>query len=248
MTAKEWNDLIVDQSGVYGDKEASAASGVPLPSLRVLQAAGAIRSQKFSKPHGGFRRTWPKLEVLKAAIAAAMSEHFAWNIRIVAEAMAKIRSETWEVLVANSNAEPESTEYADINLVVASDQDWHLELVDRKFLFVRATALMSGLLSDGPLGRTAFLIGMVQNFGFQFIPWNFRSSEGGTTMENVLQPDTYQKMDKLYRVAMTAEGNFLSKSTINGSMQIRMASLRLHGRKGYFVQDLLQSRKEETES
>ena len=65
--------------------EAVAASGMPLPSLRVLQAAGAIQAQKTPKEHGGFKRMWREEDVLIASIGAAISEHFAWNIRIVAE-------------------------------------------------------------------------------------------------------------------------------------------------------------------
>ena len=52
--------------------EMEAVSGVPLPSLRVLQAAGAIRSEKVPKDYGGFRRMWSDREALKAAVGAAL--------------------------------------------------------------------------------------------------------------------------------------------------------------------------------
>ena len=72
-----------------------AASGVPLPSLRVLQSARAIRSQKAPEYHGGFRRMWTENDILKAAIAAALGKHFAWNIRVVASVMATVQRMLW---------------------------------------------------------------------------------------------------------------------------------------------------------
>jgi hypothetical protein len=47
------SDPATAETPLYGDEEAERASGVPLPSLRVLQAAGTIRSHKVAKEHGG---------------------------------------------------------------------------------------------------------------------------------------------------------------------------------------------------
>jgi hypothetical protein len=80
MPDTEQDGPAADVSGLYGDAEAALASGMPVPSLRALQAAGAIRARPVAKDHGGFRRTWPEEDVLKASIAAAMGEHFAWNM------------------------------------------------------------------------------------------------------------------------------------------------------------------------
>lgn len=247
MTAKEWGDPAADASAPYGDPETSAASGVPLPSLRVLQSAGAIQSQKFPKPHGGFRRTWPEQEILKASIAAAMSEHFAWNIRIVSEAVAKTLGGTWDALVTISVAGLKASEAGTTTLVRASDQDWHLELVDRKFLFLQVPDIATAILPDTTVGQTNLLLGMVKKDGFMPIPWALGAAKGRAAMKTALGPDGYQSMEKLFRVAMAAHGNFLSKATINASMQIRMASHRLHGRKAHFIQELIQPGKEETD-
>ena len=67
MTANEGDDPATAETPLYGDEEAERASGVPLPSLRVLQAAGAIRSHKVAKEHGGYRRMWSEMDVLKAS-------------------------------------------------------------------------------------------------------------------------------------------------------------------------------------
>jgi hypothetical protein len=99
MTANEGDDPATAEMPLYGDEETEQASGVPLPSLRVLQAAGAIRSHKVAKEHGGYRRMWSEMDVLKASIAAALGEHFAWNIRVVAAVMAKVHSAIWESLI-----------------------------------------------------------------------------------------------------------------------------------------------------
>ena len=244
MTAKESGDPAAVASARYGDPEISAASGVPLPSLRVLQAAGAIQSQKFAKPHGGFRRAWPEQEVLKASIAAAISEHFAWNIRIVSEAMGKTLGGTWDALVAISVAGPETSNAGDKTLVKASDQDWHLELVDRKFLFLRVSATAIAILPDAALGQTDLVLGMVKKDGFVPIPWAIGSPKGRAAMKSALGPVEFPTMEKLYRVAMAAHDNFLSKATVNVSMQVRMAWHRLHGRKAHFVQELISTGEE----
>jgi hypothetical protein len=239
MTAKERGDSATDASTQYGDLEIAAASGVPLPSLRVLQAAGAIRSQKVPKPHGGFRRTWPEDEALKASIAAAMSEHFAWNIRIVSEAMAKANKYTWSRLLAFAIAKPEASEAEVKTLVKATDQDWYLELVDRKFLFLKSTEIEYQALPDTAFGNTNLLLGMVKKDGFILIPWAFGSPLGRERMKTVFEPEDYQLMKRHYQLAMAAHGNFLSKATINASMQVRMASHRLQGRKAHFVQEMI---------
>jgi hypothetical protein len=244
MTAKETGDPATD---TYGDPEASAGSGVPLPSLRVLQSAGAIQSQKLAKPHGGFRRTWPEQEILKASIAAAMSEHFAWNIRVVSEAMGKTFGGTWDALVTIAVACQPPLEAQATTLIRALDKDWQLELVDRKFLFLRVSGTALALLPNATLGRKDLVLGMVRKDGFMPIPWALGSPKGREDMKSTLGPAGYQAMEKLYRVAMATHGNFLSKATVNASMQIRMASHRLHGRKAHFVQELISPEKRETD-
>ena len=134
MTASERNGAEAPEPLFHGDAEAVAASGMPLPSLRVLQAAGAIQAQKTPKEHGGFKRMWREEDVLIASIGAAISEHFAWNIRIVAEAMAKTRPGTWSALTASIS---ETISPEDGPLVRSSPDDWYLDLIDRKFLFLR---------------------------------------------------------------------------------------------------------------
>lgn len=247
MTAKERVDPAAVASARYGDGETTAASGVPLPSLRVLQAAGAIRSQKVAKPHGGFRRTWPEEDVGKASIAAAIGEHFAWNIRIVSEAMAKTHPGTWDALVATSGAGLEASATGATILVRALDQDWHLELVDRKFLFLKVPEVATTILPDTIYGQTNLLLGMVRKDGFMAIPWAFGSPQRQAGMKAAVGQDGYQTTERLYRVAMAARNNFLSKATINLSMQVRMASHRLQGRKAYFVQEMIQPRKRDTD-
>jgi len=247
MTAKERVDPAAVASARYGDGETTAASGVPLPSLRVLQAAGAICSQKVAKPHGGFRRTWPEEDVGKASIAAAIGEHFVWNIRIVSEAMAKTYRGTWDALVVTSVAGLEASVSSKEILIRASDLDWHLDLVDRRFLFLKVPDVMTVILPDTVYGQTDLLLGMVRKDGFTLIPWAFGSPQGRATMKTALGQDGYQTLERLYQVAMAVRGNFLSKATINASMQVRMASHRLQGRKAYFVQEMIQPGKRETD-
>jgi len=247
MTAKETDDPATDAPETYGDPEASAGSGVPLPSLRVLQSAGAIQSQKLAKPHGGFRRTWPEQEILKASIAAAMSEHFAWNIRVVSEAMGKTLAGTWDALVTIAVARQPSSEARAITFIRASNHDWQLELVDRKFLFLRVSDIALAILPDATLTQRNLVLGMVKKDGFIPIPWAFGSPKGRAAMKSTFGQVGYQAMEKLYRAAMATHGNFLSKATVNASMQVRMASHRLNGHKAHFVQELISPGKGETD-
>jgi hypothetical protein len=236
-----------DASGLYGDAEAALASGMTVPSLRVLQAAGAIQAQKVAKPHGGFRRTWPEKDVLKASIAAAMGEHFAWNIRIVAEAIGATSGGTWDALLATAFVEQGAPASGAKILVRASDMDWHLELVDRKFLFLKVQAFMTAALPEAALGQTDQLLGMALKDGFMPIPGALGSPQGRARLKRALAPEDYPKIEQLYRVAMAAWGNFESKATINASMRVRKASHLLQGRSAHFVQELIQPRKRKTD-
>ena len=243
MTANERDSLEPQEPALYGDAETVAASGVPLPSLRVLQAAGAIQSRKIPKHHGGFRRMWPEPEVLKASIAYAMGEHFAWNIRVVSEAMAKAHAATWDVLVEMAMAGLGKTDSRKPALIAASEEDWHLELVDRKFLFLRVSEAMTAIVPDTVYGQRDLLIGMAKKDGFTMIPWAFGSPQGRSRIKKAHAADGFERADKFYKVAMAAHGNFLSKATINASMQVRKAWHLLHGRKARFVQEIVQLRK-----
>ena len=126
MTVEHGDDPVTAETPLYGDDEAERASGVSLPSLRVLQAAGAIHSHKVPKDHGGYRRMWSETDVLKASIAAALSDHLAWNIRIVAAVMAKVHSSIWECLIVIAVAGPDDEQLAtpESRIVKASEHDW----------------------------------------------------------------------------------------------------------------------------
>ncbi len=247
MPETEQDGPAADASGLYGDAEAALASGMPVPSLRALQAAGAIRARPAAKPHGGFRRTWPEKDVLKASIAAAMGEHFAWNIRIVAEAMGKIRGGIWEALVGTAVVRLETPASIGKILIRASDMDWQLDLVDRKFLFLKVPEIMTSALPEAALGQTDQLLGMALKEGFRPIPWALGTSRGRARLREGLGPDDYAKLGELYRVAMAARGNFESKATINASMRVRKASHLMQGRSAHFVQELIQPRKRKTD-
>jgi hypothetical protein len=247
MSETEQDGPAADASGLYGDAEAALASGMTVPSLRVLQAAGAIRAQQVAKPHGGFRRTWPEEDVLKASIAAAMGEHFAWNIRIVAEAMGKIRGGIWDALVGTAVLRLETPASSGKILIRASDMDWQLELVDRKFLFLKVPEIMTATLPEAVLGQTDQLLGMALKDGFRPIPWALGSTQGRVRLKKALAPEDYAKIEQLFRVAMAARGNFESKATINASMRVRKASHLLQGRSAHFVQELIQPRKRKTD-
>jgi len=120
-----------------------------------------------------------------------------------------------------------------------SGQDWHLDLVDGKFLFLNIPKTATAILQDTPLGQSNLLLGMVKKDGFMPIPWVFGTLQGRDVMATAFGATGYQTMEKLYRVAMAAHGNFLSKATINASMQVRMVLHRLQGRNVHSVQEMI---------
>lgn len=237
MTASERNGAEAPEPLFHGDAEAVAASGMPLPSLRVLQAAGAIQAQKTPKEHGGFKRMWREEDVLIASIGAAISEHFAWNIRIVAEAMAKTRPGTWAALTA-SIAETISPDAG--ALIRSSEDDWYLDLIDRKFLFLRVPPLVSTLLTDTPTGESSLILGYATSKDtFQMLPWLFGHPEGRTKLAAITSPAQITTAERIYKLAVATRTNALSTASINISMQVRAAWRRLHGLDAHFLQDAL---------
>lgn len=237
MTASERNGAEAPRPLFYGDADAVAASGMPLPSLRVLQAAGAIQAQKTPKEHGGFRRLWREEDVLTASIGAAISEHFAWNIRIVAEVMAKTRPGTWSALVASiaGTISPESGA-----LIRSSPDDWHLDLIDRKFLFLRVPPVVAAFFLDAPPRETNLILGYATSKDtFQMLPWLLGSPEGRTKLATITSPAQIAQAEHIYRFAMATHANALSTASINISMQVRATWRRLHGLDAHFLQQAM---------
>ncbi len=237
MTASERNGAEAPEPLFHGDAEAVAASGMPLPSLRVLQAAGAIQAQKTPKEHGGFKRMWCEEDVLIASIGAAISEHFAWNIRIVAEAMAKTKPGTWAALT-DSIAETMSPDAG--ALIRSSKDDWHLDLIDRKFLFLRVPPLAAMLFHDAPPRETNLILGYATSKDtFQMLPWLAGSPQGLAKLSKASSPAQDTAAERIYKLAMATRANALSTASVNISMQVRAAWRRLHGLDAHFLQDAL---------
>jgi len=237
MTASERNGAEAPEPLFHGDAEAVAASGMPLPSLRVLQAAGAIQAQKTPKEHGGFKRMWREEDVLIASIGAAISEHFAWNIRIVAEAMAKTRPGTWAALTGSiaGTISPDAGA-----LIRSSEDDWYLDLIDRKFLFLRVPPHYAGLFPDAPPGETDLIIGCATSKDrFQMLPWLLGHPEGRTKLSANTSPAQITTAERIYKLAIATRTNALSTASINISMQVRAAWRRLHGLDARFFQDAI---------
>ena len=239
MNATERDDSEAPGTPLYGDQDAEAVSGVPLPSLRVLQSSGALRSAKTPKTHGGFRRMWTETDVLKAAVAAALSQHFAWNIRLTADVMAKVQPALWGILIeaALSETETEDPKMPESGIIAAEAFDWYIELIDRKFLFLTIPEAFSAIVPGTAPGQRNLLIGMATKDSFSGISWEIATQMGRKVAKEALGEAGTRKLMGMYKVAIASHGNFLSKATINLGMQVRAAWRRLHGLESRFVQE-----------
>lgn len=237
MTASERNGGHAPKPLLFSDAEAAAASEMPLPSLRVLQAAGAIQARKVPKENGGFKRKWSEEDVLIASIGSAIGEHLSWNIRIVSEAMAKTHSATWKALAASiaGTISPDAG-----SLIRKSEYDWYLDLVDRRFLFLRVPVDFTVILPDVELNQTILTLGWLKSKdAFQMLPWSLGHPRGRARLSMTLSPDQVLNAERYYKLAMAAHANALSTASINISMQIRAAWLRLRGREARFIEQTL---------
>lgn len=240
MTVKREGDLAKVEPRMLDDAEAETASGVPVPSLRVLQGTGAIRSEKVDKFHGGFRRMWPENEVLKAAIAAALSEHFSWNIRLVAAAMARGgESGLWDAVIMMSLAVAERSEpMVPENKIMLSEQlDIFAELIDRKFLFLRVP---EKLLPIAGHPVPDILLGIAAKSNFQSMSSAILSSKGQEMAIQVFGEEKADRVVKIHRLAMSIHNNYVSKSNINLSMQVRAAWRRIYGMDAKFLHTIFE--------
>ena len=166
-----------------------------------------------------------------------MSEHFAWNIRIVAEAMAKTRPGTWSALVAS--IAPTMSPEADA-LIRKEPLDWYLDLIDRKFLFLRAPREFTAILPDVAWEQTDLILGWATSKDtFQMLPWLLGHPEGRTKLAEIIPSANVEPAARFYKLAMAARANALSTGSINISMQVRATWRRLHGLEAHFLQDAL---------
>lgn len=237
MTANGRNGADQSEPLLFADAEAVAASGMPLPSLRVLQAAGAIQARKTPKPHGGFRRLWREEDILIAAVGAAICTHFAWNIRIAAEVMSKTRPGTWS---AQASAIAGTMTPDASSLMRSTEDDWHLDLIDRRFLFLRLPPLVATLFPDAPPGQRNLLLGLATSKDtFQLIPWSVGFPAGRSALARKLPAEQVENAVRVYRVAMACHAHALSTASINISLPARAAWRRLRGLDVRFLQDAL---------
>jgi hypothetical protein len=228
MTDTPSNSLASNEIQRFGDEDAERGAGLNLPCLRVMQSAGAIRAEKEPKFHGGFRRTWTEQEILKAAIGSAMGEQFAWNIRVVAAAMAAHKG-VWDQVaslslkIAQNHTDglaPEAT------LMLADQLDWHAELIDRTFLFLMQPPEW---MAVSGIGTANVLMGMAGKDGFHTMTSAILTTKGRAEAVKLYGEDRVIQAERTARIALGIQSNFLGKATFNISMAVRAARRRLHG-------------------
>lgn len=180
---------------------------------------------------------WSEEDVLIASIATAISEHFAWNIRIVSEAVTKTKSTTWGALTA-SVAGTSSAEESPV--IRSSEIDWHLDLINRQFLFLRVPRPFGNILPDVQDGQTDLILGMVRSRDrFQLLPWLISNPVGRAKLLKWHPRSDVKTLSKIYAVAAAAHRDALSINSINISMHVKAAWRRLHGLDASFIHEAL---------
>ncbi|MBF0561968.1 MAG: hypothetical protein HQL37_08070 [Alphaproteobacteria bacterium] len=227
------------ERGYFSDEETVAATGLQVASLRMLQAAGAVRAISAPKHHGGYRRMWPALDVYKAAVAGAMAEDYQWNIKITGTVVSKLSDSLWQGLVASAQKiDPADDHFSYDNLYMAAGKmDWFFELVNRKLLFlVVPNPLMP------PLGLSSPLIpmGLLSKDSFNPAPW---IPDYGPKREKVLEKADKEKLPRVeatIKHLRSGYERYRSRTSLNISMIVRAAQRRATGLPTAYILDNIQ--------
>lgn len=100
---------------------------------------------------------------------------------------------------------------------------------------MKAVLSKASKYNDGEL-----LLGLVGKDDFVMIPWGLEAPATIAAMRQGLSPKSLATAVRLHHLSLVARQNFLSKASINLSIQARAAAERLKGRKVRFIQDLVQ--------
>ncbi len=220
----------------YSDEEAVLASGLQVPSLRALQSAGAIRSDKPPKARGqgARRRIWREADILKAAMAASVCDQFSLNIRVVGALMAPGLYGGWESALVHGLTSTDGSLLAGLDdsakaLMQPIDRDHSLELFDRCVLAIR----LGGASHATPLHQPAGLelIGYLAKDGrFTRLP---------ETSDPLIEPKVTSEHEGLYQAVKAIVSNPEGVSRLNLGMSVRAAWRRLHGLEVKMAKDAL---------
>ena len=118
--------------------------------------------------------------------------------------------------------------------MVAEDNDYYAELFDRKFLFLRtpeATPRLPGFSARN------ILLGMVDKDQFRNLSAAILSPEGQKRAIEEFGAEKAESIIKYHKMVMAAHRNFVSKTSVNISMQVRAAWRRLYGMESKFLKD-----------
>ncbi len=222
--------------GYLTDQETVDATGLQVASLRMLQAAGAVRAISAPKQHGGFRRMWPVIDVYKAAVAGAMAEDYQWNITIAGKVVAKLQDSLWQGLeITAQKVDPADDHFTYDNLYMgAGKMDWFFELVNRKLLFlVVPKPLMPTLGLSSPL----IPLGLVKKDDFTSAPW---IPDYGPKRDKVLEKADKEKLPRveaMIKHLRSGYDRYRSRTSLNISMVVRAAQRRANGLPTAYILD-----------
>ncbi len=224
------------ERGYLTDQETVDATGLQVASLRMLQAAGAVRAISAPKQHGGFRRMWPVIDVYKAAVAGAMAEDYQWNIKIVGEIVSKLQDSMWEGLAASAQkVDPADDHFTYDNLYMAAGKmDWFFDLINRKLLFLVIPKPLMPLLG---LSSPLIPMGLVKKDSFTATPW---IPDYGPKRDKVLEKANKEKLPRveaMIKHLRSGYDRYRSRTSLNISMVVRAAQRRANGLPTAYILD-----------
>jgi hypothetical protein len=94
--------------------------------------------------------------------------------------------------------------------------------------------------------QTDLLLGVLADDAFTGCSWKMETPRGRRMARETLGEEKARQLEQFYKLALASHGNFLSKATINLSLQVRAAWRRLHGFESRFVQETVQLRRRKT--
>ncbi|HEY0837999.1 MAG TPA: hypothetical protein VGE72_29050 [Azospirillum sp.] len=247
-TKEEWAQYMarpMTERGYLTDEEMTHVSQVEVPSLRVLQAEGAIRAVKAPSVRGGFYRVWPIFDAVKATLAGAINKYLDFTMRAAAGVLVLISDEIWDVMIWTVKNEISTDDVKgrmlfdrDVAWLLPWESDWYISIIDRLYVHLgcdEKTMKEVFWTNDDNLVLGVYDFGKSAN---EFVPIKVKreiiESSEAEMEESAKIDDEGEKKAFHFAVALARRAGISYhshwvKTSLNLSVQYRAAERRYHG-------------------